>query len=574
MKTFKFLILTVLCFLVIGCTNPNENEHTHSFTEGRCECGEIDPQHQHKFVDGLCSCGEKEPLSKEEVAIQNAIKTIVIPRETTDNFYVPRRHTEGDCEVIISWSSSDLTVVNNYGYIKRKNFVQNAEMTATLECGKYEVEVSYPVTVLPFTEQERLEMEMSKISVESVLTDTTQLPTECSDSEIDILWNFSHPEIFDNKGTCSYPNNVTEMTLTLTLKLNQEEITKEFIMIAYKEATIEKFNTQNIIDSNEAFDNGVLINLEKNENNKLVLKNECETGTYLSPVIETSHFDTLVGSWSAITNQQTGSLEVFFRVLVDGVWSDYFTYGEWRLGDQNRGVSKKSSNGIAEMEEDTVFILNDKTASAYQYMVEFNRLDENNQSPELLLVACCIKVIGYEEVKLDYTKIKQEVVYDVPQLNQNIVPVIGNSICSPTSTTMLLKYYGHSFEHDDYAFEHQYVAMLAKDYGHNMFGNWVYNVAVMGAYGEFAYVKRFINNDELMWHLENVGPVALSVKGNMQGYYNTGGHLLVCKGYKIVDGEVIFICNDPNIKNVEVEYTYETIENVWREIAYVIETNK
>ena len=96
----------------------------------------------------------------------------------------------------------------------------------------------------------------------------------------------------------------------------------------------------------------------------------------------------------------------------------------------------------------------------------------------------------------------------------------------------------------------------------------------MGAYGEFAYVKRFINNDELMLHLENVGPVALSVKGNMQGYYNTGGHLLVCKGYKIVDGEVIFICNDPNIKNVEVEYTYETIENVWREIAYVIETNK
>ena len=93
----------------------------------------------------------------------------------------------------------------------------------------------------------------------------------------------------------------------------------------------------------------------------------------------------------------------------------------------------------------------------------------------------------------------------------------------------------------------------------------------MGAYGEYAYVKRFTGPNDLINHLEQIGPVALSVKGNMQGYYTTAGHLLVCKGYKIVDGEYIFICNDPNLKNVEVEYTYETIANVWRNIAYVIE---
>ena len=136
---------------------------------------------------------------------------------------------------------------------------------------------------------------------------------------------------------------------------------------------------------------------------------------------------------------------------------------------------------------------------------------------------------------------------------------------------MLLKYKGHSFTDKGYDYEHEYIAINAKDYGNDIFGNWVYCTAVMGAHNEQAYVKYFANNDELIEHLMNVGPVSLSVKGNMQGLYNTGGHLLVCKGYKIENGVPVFICNDPALKNVEVEYTYETIENVWRNVAYVIE---
>nr|MBE6545217.1 hypothetical protein [Oscillospiraceae bacterium] len=42
--------------------------HTHRFIEGKCECGEINPnyvpetpEHQHSFVEGVCSCGESDP---------------------------------------------------------------------------------------------------------------------------------------------------------------------------------------------------------------------------------------------------------------------------------------------------------------------------------------------------------------------------------------------------------------------------------------------------------------------------------------------------------------------------------
>ena len=37
------------------------------------------------------------------------------------------------------------------------------------------------------------------------------------------------------------------------------------------------------------------------------------------------------------------------------------------------------------------------------------------------------------------------------------------------------------------------------------------------------------------------------------------------------DGQTIFICNDPNVKEVYVEYSEETISRVWRMVAYVIE---
>lgn len=579
-KIFTILVLLLGLYLV-GCNNSKNDvndPHEHAYVEGVCGCGEKDPSyqesHNHEYIDGVCSCGDKQIKLTEQEVIENAIKSISLPTETEEHIALPKNYTEDGLTVYISWQSGDLSVINNYGYIKRKNFEQSTELFATFECGKIKKEVTYNIVVLAYSDEYRVKAELDKLTVDTVLTEKTKLPTRCIDSDINIEWVLSNPEIFDNEGCYNFPDTVTIMKLTVILTLNDIELTKEFNMVAYKETSIEKMNTQNIIDSKEAFDDGVLIDLEKNENECLVLKDGKQTGTYISPVVETSQFDTLVGSWSAITNQNTGAVEVYFRVLVDGVWSDYFTYGQWRLGDQNKGVSKISSNGVARMEEDTVFTATGKIATAYQYKVEFRRLEEGNESPELRLVACCVRVIGYEELKLDYTQISQTVIYDVPMLNQNIVPIIGNSICSPTSTTMLLKYYGHSFNVEGYAYEHQYVAQIAKDYGHNMFGNWVYNVAVMGAYGEYAYVKRFINNDELMWHLENVGPVALSVKGNMQGYYNTAGHLIVCKGYKIVEGEVVFICNDPNLKDVEVEYTYETIENVWREIAYVIEPNK
>lgn len=44
---------------------PYEHSHVHNFVDGKCECGERDPNyvppHNHVFVDGRCECGESDP---------------------------------------------------------------------------------------------------------------------------------------------------------------------------------------------------------------------------------------------------------------------------------------------------------------------------------------------------------------------------------------------------------------------------------------------------------------------------------------------------------------------------------
>ena len=42
-----------------------ELPHEHNFLDGKCECGEVDPNyvppHVHEFFEGKCSCGEIDP---------------------------------------------------------------------------------------------------------------------------------------------------------------------------------------------------------------------------------------------------------------------------------------------------------------------------------------------------------------------------------------------------------------------------------------------------------------------------------------------------------------------------------
>ena len=58
-----FAILSILCVSLAICAC--NTDHTHSYVNGKCECGEADPNykpaHTHSYVDGKCECGEFDP---------------------------------------------------------------------------------------------------------------------------------------------------------------------------------------------------------------------------------------------------------------------------------------------------------------------------------------------------------------------------------------------------------------------------------------------------------------------------------------------------------------------------------
>ena len=76
LRIFASLLLVIaMMFAIASCDlveqylpGNDQPEHTHSFVEGKCECGASDPdyvapqpEHTHSFVNGECECGESDP---------------------------------------------------------------------------------------------------------------------------------------------------------------------------------------------------------------------------------------------------------------------------------------------------------------------------------------------------------------------------------------------------------------------------------------------------------------------------------------------------------------------------------
>ena len=309
-------------------------------------------------------------------------------------------------------------------------------------------------------------------------------------------------------------------------------------------------------------------------NEKIEVVDKEKEGVLVSPVIETLQFKEIVGSWACITSADS-TCELLVSVGVDGKMSKFFTYGEWGLGKENWYENQDDED--AKMSVDEIILKDGKLANSFQFKVIMKK------DAQLSIIALTLNIPNYE-YPVDVKGLPSIVWYDVPKLNQNMVPVIGHEMCSATTSAMLLKFKGFDFKDKDAEFEHRYVASLVADPGHRAptFGNWVYNTATIGAFGLDSYVARTYSWEELKYHLATVGPVGASIKGDT-GVYKTGGHLLVVVGYKEVGNNKYVLCNDPNINGrfgrdkygndmfVYVEYPLDVFMNFFRGVIYVVE---
>lgn len=312
------------------------------------------------------------------------------------------------------------------------------------------------------------------------------------------------------------------------------------------------------------FDNTIL----DNEGSITLSEHELE-GTYVSPKIETKHFTELVASWNCFCAGDT-SLELSFKLKVDGNWSKWFSYGKW-TEKNDRGSIKGQDDIDVKMSVDTIIVKDNKQANSIQYKLVIRRGDISLDSPSIRRVMASLKLENIEESILD-DNVNYLVDLDVPARSQMVVPEIGRVICSPTSVAMIMEYLGTYVPTEE-------AAEMVKDNNSGMHGNWSFNVAYAGSKGFTAYVDRFTNINDLKLMIANGQPVILSIKTDsveeltgspMKFPY---GHLLVARGFTERDGKEYVIVNDPSAPDhdqVRKEYDLVELENVWRKVVYII----
>lgn len=331
------------------------------------------------------------------------------------------------------------------------------------------------------------------------------------------------------------------------------------LMTAHAKTTLNTFTPQ-------SFQSSTLKQVQASP--VLKLSGKAMNGTLESAEITVPEFDTLILSWNG--RAPVGSqITLEARVFTQGHWSRYYTLGIWSEDDRVRKSVNGQKDADARVLTDTLKL--SAKGSKYQYRVTLQS-SASNLTPELrnvtVMTSSASKMPAYTPNKTVWGK-----VLDVPVRSQMIYPNGGEAWCSPTSTSMVMKYYGLDLTVPE-------AARKTFDPVYDGSGNWVFNTALAGQYGLNAYVTRLEHLGEAEnWIAQGV-PVIISVgwkKGELPNapLPQSAGHLMVVVGF---DKSGNVVVNDPAGKdNTQVRRTYQraTLEKLWVEhsggTAYIIQ---
>lgn len=308
-------------------------------------------------------------------------------------------------------------------------------------------------------------------------------------------------------------------------------------------------------------------------------------GTWTGSQIETDFpFTELIASFNPTTPPNTG-IVLEIRVEQDGVWSPWVFLQDW--GRTLTPPERTTKWDAGHVSIDTLVL--DKPASKYQARITLSSFDTDAKfaRPAVRRLSVCYSGVVADEKKREkilkdingpttQSSISDDWVRDLPvpyrgQGDSKNPKAIRKLICSPTSTSMVLQYYGidrPTLENAAAIYDPQY----------DMFGNWGRAVARAGELGLDGYLDRFRDWDKVHRMIARGIPVIASIryrKGEVKGLLleSTKGHLIVIRGFK-PDGNVIV--NDPGRKEQGngVIYPAAELAKAWFNhggVGYVIE---
>ena len=325
-----------------------------------------------------------------------------------------------------------------------------------------------------------------------------------------------------------------------------------------------------------------------------------DMGSWTSPMFSTGFgFSELVSSWIAQTPGGT-----FIRVYMsadrgDGTSTKWYTMGIWAYGDGDihRTSVGHQGDGDGYIAIDT-FFAKDHPMIGYQLKLELYRLKGSSASPSVTRIgAVASDPVNTKPYLPSATTMTRDRILPVHQFSQEIhagqYPQYdggGEAWCSPTSTSMVVDYWGKGPSASEYAYVLgdypgiddpwvDYAARYVYDYHYQGAGNWPFNVAYAGARGLDGEVTQLHSLAEAEQFIKAGIPLVASIafsSNKLDGFLfkSTNGHLLVIVGFTREGNPVV---NDPAATSdatVQRVYDRAQFEQNWMTstggIVYVI----
>ncbi|MEQ4725570.1 C39 family peptidase [Nonomuraea sp. B19D2] len=292
----------------------------------------------------------------------------------------------------------------------------------------------------------------------------------------------------------------------------------------------------------------------------------------------------LIASWTA--DVPPGSwMQVESRARNAEGLTKWYSLGRWAYaeGDIRRTSVPGQGDADANVAVDTLVAAAGKPVSAYQLRLTLYRAPGSSVTPRVRTSGVMASNVPERKtVPVSPGGGAWGTELAVPRRSQNVhqghYPEWdggGEAWCSPTSTTMILGYWGKWPSSADTSWvdpadpnpEVDYAARYTYDHAYQGAGNWPFNTAYAGRYGLDGFVTRLRSLTELEQLIKAGIPVVTSQsfkKGELPGAgYGTNGHLMAIVGFT-ASGDVI--ANDPaSSSNDAVRHVYPRadFENVW-----------
>jgi Peptidase_C39 like family len=314
-----------------------------------------------------------------------------------------------------------------------------------------------------------------------------------------------------------------------------------------------------------------------------------QSGRWTSAVYTPSFpFSELVSSWNSKTPAGTWIQSEVQPQMEDGHWAKWYVLGRWSYGDSDfhRTSVGHQGDGDGYVAIDT-FFAKDHPAVAYRLRLTLFRRVGSTATPAVSRFSAIASDLRNEKnmfpsattmngttVELAVPRYSQELHHgEYPQFDGG-----GEAWCSPTSTAMVVDYWGHGppsadyqYVSTDYPFVQDpvvdFTARMVYDYHYQGAGNWPFNTGYAAERGLVADVTQLHNLAEAEAFIKDGIPLIASVAWSSNkldtAIKSTNGHLLVIAGFT---GNGNVIANDPaspDDASVRHVYDREQFERAW-----------